>query len=105
MSNSNKTEVPLSRDQALKLIYRHTHRDYKGKLADGAKSIMTIRGIVALDDLTDAEIAAEMPYARMKEAERLHAKASKVQEFQQLPHPSIIDPFEDGPASRGKGGE
>jgi hypothetical protein len=105
MSNNNKAESPLSRDQALKLIYRHTHRDYKSKLADGSKSILTIRGIVALDDLTEAEISDRLPLARNKEAERLQAKAPKVQEFQQLPHPSIIDPFEDGRAARGKGGK
>ncbi|NMZ71357.1 hypothetical protein SAMN05216370_0165 [Pseudomonas peli] len=105
MNNSNTTETPLSRDQALKLIYRHTHRDYRGKLADGTKSILTIRGIVALDDLTEAEVSDRLPLARRKEAERLQAKAPKVQEFQQLPHPSIIDPFEDGRAVRSKGGK
>lgn len=63
----------LTRADKLALIYRHTHRDYRGKL-DGHKSILVYRNgtaLVLLDHLTDAEIAEMLPYALKKETERL----------------------------------
>lgn len=70
----------LDRKQALALIYRHTSRDYKGRLADGTRSVMVCRGatcLVPLEALTDAEIADRLPLAQKKEAERLAAKGGK----------------------------
>lgn len=48
------------RKKALAAIWKKTHRDYKGRLEDGTKTIMVYRNgtcLVALDDLTDDEIA------------------------------------------------
>ena len=67
------------RKAALKLIYRHTHKDYKGKI-DGKPSILACRGgtcLVMLDDLTDAEIAERLPLSQRMEERRLSAKQSK----------------------------
>ena len=54
----------MTRDQQLATIYRHTHKDYKGNL-NGQKTIMVLRNggscLVALNDLTDAEIERKMP--------------------------------------------
>ena len=64
--------TPEERKAALKLIYRHTHKDYKGKI-DGKPSILVCRGgtcLVMLDDLTDAEIAERLPLAQRMEAKR-----------------------------------
>lgn len=66
--------TPEERKAALKLIYRHTHKDYKGKFPDGTKTILVCRGgtcLVALDDLTDTEIADRLPSAQRMEAKRL----------------------------------
>lgn len=52
----------LTRDQKLKIVWRKTHRDYKGKF-NGVKSIMIWRNgstLVPLDLLTDAEIEARI---------------------------------------------
>jgi hypothetical protein len=69
----------MERNEALKLIWRHTHRDFKGKLADGSKSVLTLRQggttLVPIDALTDAEIAEKLPYAQHCEAKRQAAKA------------------------------
>lgn len=51
----------MDRKQALARLWRETHRDYKGS-ANGVRSVMVFRPsvgscIVALDDLTEAEIA------------------------------------------------
>jgi hypothetical protein len=50
----------MDRKAALAKIWRETHRDFKGKM-DGVKTVMVLRGggstLVALDDLTDAEIS------------------------------------------------
>ncbi|HDQ4405490.1 TPA: hypothetical protein P8734_005688 [Pseudomonas aeruginosa] len=61
--------------KALALIYRHTHRDFKGR-RDGVKEIMLARGLVALDDLTESDVAELLPQALKKEARRLSAQAS-----------------------------
>ena len=74
-SNSQASEP--SRKMALALIYRHTHRDYKGRLPDGTRTAMVCRGttcLVSLDQLTDPEIADRLPYAQKKEAQRLAAR-------------------------------
>lgn len=67
----------MTRDQQLTLIYRHTHRDYKGRL-NGQRTVLTLRQggttLVQLDSLTDAEIADKLPYSLTLEAKRLEAK-------------------------------
>lgn len=66
----------LTRDQKLALIYRHTHKDYKGTI-HGCKTIMVCRGsttLVAMTELTDAEIADRLPAAIRKEEQRLAKK-------------------------------
>jgi len=76
------TEAEKAHQKALTLIYRHTHRDYRGNYG-GVKSIMVCRGgascVVPLDGLTEAEVADRLPYAMKKEAERLEAKKKAAQ--------------------------
>jgi hypothetical protein len=62
---------PLTRERKLALIWKHCHRDYKGKI-DGVRTIMTYRNgtcLVPLDNLTDAEIEDKLPkqYKQTKE--------------------------------------
>ena len=63
----------MTKEKELALIYRHTHRDYKGKIG-GCGSILVLRDggttLVMMTDLTDAEIASRLPYALRQEAER-----------------------------------
>jgi len=73
---NNNTE--LTRDQQLKLIYRHMHKDYKSRIA-GEQYIMVLRGtttLAPLSSLTDAEIEIKLPSALRKEAESKLKKAS-----------------------------
>lgn len=69
----------LTREQKLKLIYRHTHKDYKGT-THGVKTILVFRNgtcLVRLDDLTDDEIGRKIDYAVKKEADRLAKNIDK----------------------------
>jgi hypothetical protein len=53
----------ITRDEKLALIWKHCPRDYKG-ITNGVRTIMTYRNgtcLVALDDLTDAEINDKLP--------------------------------------------
>lgn len=63
----------MTRDQKLALIYRHEHKDYKGK-AGADKTIFRWAkfggGIIALTEMTDTEIAERLPRALRKETER-----------------------------------
>ncbi len=63
----------MTRQQQLKLIYRHTHRDYRGTV-NGVKSILVLRPegtcLVPLDTLTDTEIANKLPGAERDEAKQ-----------------------------------
>ena len=55
--------MKTERDKKLALVWKHTHRDYKGKL-NGQRSIMVYRNgtcLVLLKDLTDAEIEEMIP--------------------------------------------
>jgi hypothetical protein len=55
----------VTREQKLKLVWKHTHRDYKGML-EGQRSIMVYRQgtcLVLLKDLTDAEMDERIPRA------------------------------------------
>ena len=69
--------VRMTRAQQLRLIWRHTHRDFKGT-SDGCKFILVCREhgthSVALYNLSDKEIADRMPYALRKEAQRRAGK-------------------------------
>ena len=53
----------MTRDQKLKLVWRHTHKDYKGVM-NGERTIMVYRQgtcLVELKDLTDTEIEERIP--------------------------------------------
>lgn len=65
------------RSNALDLIYRHTHSDYKGTLPDGTRTLLTATGLVALADLSDAEISYRIPTAVKKEADRKKKAATR----------------------------
>lgn len=77
----------LSRKQKLALIYRHTHRDFKGKAGPqwgehaGEKTLLVSEGggsaLVLLETLSDDHIAQQLPYALKKEAQRLAAKGTQ----------------------------
>lgn len=60
----------MSRTEALRLIWKHTHRDYRGKV-NGVKSVLVLRTggthLVPLDALTDAEVADKLAYAERRE--------------------------------------
>ncbi len=50
----------------LNLIWKHTHRDYRG-VVDGKRFVMKYRNgttLVPLDALTDAEFAEDLAYAK-----------------------------------------
>jgi hypothetical protein len=70
-----------TRNEALKLIWRHTHRDLRG-VYEGTKCVLTLRlggtCSVPLAGLTDEEITSKLEYATHAEAKRLAAKAAKV---------------------------
>lgn len=73
-----KTPEQMTRDEKLTLIYRHTHRDFKGHWPDKTRNIMIWRSggshLVSLDDLTDVEIADKLPSAIRAEQKRLAKK-------------------------------
>jgi len=53
----------MTRDEKLKIVWKHTHSDYKGML-NGERSIMVYREgtcLVLLKDLTDKEIEDRIP--------------------------------------------
>jgi hypothetical protein len=70
-------ELFPSREQAkrvaeLEQVWKATHRDYKGRDANGVRSIMVFRNgsvIVPLYDLTDKEIADRLPKAKPDDEE------------------------------------
>jgi hypothetical protein len=69
-----------TRTAALKLIWRHTHKDFRGVIM-GEKCVLVLRPegtcLAALTDLTDAEVAHDLAYAARAETKRLAAKATK----------------------------
>ena len=75
---ANDSDAEKAHQKALKLIYRHTSRDYKGSLG-GVKSILVCRNgattLIPLDLLTEAEVAERLPSAMKKEAARVGKKA------------------------------
>lgn len=74
-STNPNSDAEKAHQTALKVIYRHTHRDYKG-VRGGVKEILTARGLVELDDLTESEVADRLPQALKKEAQRIAARES-----------------------------
>lgn len=71
----------LTKEQKLELIYRHTHRDYKGTAGlrwgenEGKPTIMVTapnggNALILLEWLSDADIEAKLPYALRKEKYR-----------------------------------
>lgn len=60
----------LSTEQKFKLVWKHTHRDYKGTL-DGTRAILVLREggtqLVPLVCLTETELARELNYALARE--------------------------------------
>lgn len=66
-----------TREQALTLIWRHTHRDYRSD--PGAPRAILVNGgaqgtlSVLLDALTDDQIEAQLPSAHRAELKRLAA--------------------------------
>ena len=71
--NTPLDPATMTRETKLNLIYRHTHRDYKG--GKGAeRTILVYRGgtaLVLLDNLTEAEISFKLPSALKSEEKRL----------------------------------
>lgn len=67
----------MERKKALALIWKYTHLDFKGKLNNGEKAVLILRNggtvLSTLNGLTDAEIAAKLPYALKKEAAKAAA--------------------------------
>ena len=67
----------ISRKEALTLIYRHTHRDFKLSVY-GVKTVLVLRGttcLVGLEDLTDVEIMNKLPYClKLEEKRKLTGK-------------------------------
>lgn len=61
----------LSTEQKFKLIWKHTHPDYKGRLENGTRAILILREggtqSVPLVCLTETELAREFNYALARE--------------------------------------
>jgi hypothetical protein len=57
----------MTREQKLKLVWRHTHRDYKGKVNGERTILMYCEGegtcLVFLKSLTDEQLDARIPRA------------------------------------------
>ena len=54
----------MTREQKLKMVWKHMPKDYRGKMADGTKTVMIYRNgtcLVALENMTDAEINDRLP--------------------------------------------
>lgn len=59
-------QTPTVREQQLKAVWSNTHSDFRGTV-DGVKTIMVYRNgscLVALEDLTEAEIKGRLPKKR-----------------------------------------
>lgn len=55
--------MKTERDKKLALVWKHMHRDYKGRV-NGERHVMVYRNgtmLVPLSDLTDAEIESNLP--------------------------------------------
>lgn len=64
----------LTKEQKLALIWRHTHKDYKGNTPGLGKTVLVFRQgtcLAPLDQLTDDEVGGFMPLVLAKEEQRL----------------------------------
>lgn len=72
--NATDNAAEQAHQHALKLIYRHTHSDFKGVI-DGVEMVLVCRAgvstLVPLDSLTEPEVADRLPAAIKKEAKRV----------------------------------
>lgn len=60
----------MTREQKLRIVWKHTHRDFRGAL-NGERTIMVYRNgtcLVRLKDLTDTEIEERIPRALREKA-------------------------------------
>lgn len=66
----------MEKQKKLDLIFKHTHKDFKGTGQD--KTLMILRNgatcLVPLEGLTEAEVGRLLPYALKKEQERKAAR-------------------------------
>lgn len=65
----------------INVIFRHTHRDFKSTI-NGERYVLVNRRaegtcLVAIKDLTEAELADKLAYALKKERARLEARAEQ----------------------------
>ena len=71
----------MLRTEKLAIIYRHTHRDFKGRNDQGDRCILVLRdGItqsVPLSCLTSAEIEDKLRYSLKQEQERTRPQISR----------------------------
>lgn len=73
----------FTRAKALRLIWRHTHRDYKGVI-NGVRSRIVHGSLVPLDALTDADIKSVLGDAVRAEVKRMvKAKAAAKEKREQ----------------------
>jgi hypothetical protein len=66
-------QQPMTREQQLTLIYRHTPRKFRGTIDRQKFILYYIDGatcLVPLHALTDEQIADQLPYALLQEAKR-----------------------------------
>lgn len=65
----------------INVIYRHTHKDFKSKINGELYVLVNRRGegtcLVAIKNLTEAELADKLAYALKKETKRLEARAEQ----------------------------
>ena len=63
-----QTTKPPTRKQIEALVWKHTHRDYRGKLEDGTKTVLRMgrnggTELAALSQMTTDELLAKLPRA------------------------------------------
>lgn len=79
----------MTREQKLALIWRYTHKDFRGKFG-GRNSVLALRiggtCLVPLEELTDTEIEDRLPYAvkqsdatKESAVRRIHERHNDVQ--------------------------
>jgi hypothetical protein len=65
----------MTREQKIKIIYRHTHRDYKGKLATGERAILVNENgatvLCPLSALSDEQVDKHFPYCYRLELQKV----------------------------------
>jgi hypothetical protein len=70
----------MTKQEQLTIIYRHTHRDYKGKV-NGERAILINENgatvLCPLSALTDKQIARTFPYCYRRELQSIGRGATK----------------------------